>query len=72
MTLSMGILLTLFGLQVKPQPLLVVLCSCALAGLSVASDHRALLQDSTVYNLLLVAAVVGLVYGARRNREGGS
>jgi hypothetical protein len=62
-------MLTLWGLQIKPQPLLVVICSCALAGLCVAGDQRVLDPETTVYNLLFAAAVVGLFYGATRNRR---
>jgi hypothetical protein len=69
MTLSVGIFLTVWGLQIKPQPLLVVLCACALALLDIASDHRVLNDDSTSYTILYVAAAIGFVYGITRKRE---
>jgi hypothetical protein len=69
MTLSVGIFFTLWGLQVKPQPLPVVLCVCALAVLDIGSDHRVLNEDSASYMILYALAGIVFVYGITRKRE---
>jgi hypothetical protein len=69
LTLALGILLTLWGLQERAQPLLLVLCACALAGLSIADDRHVFDQNSNSYMVLFTVAIIGFLYSISRNRD---